>query len=197
MPTANGVGVGLAGVALLAACALRLAWAWGRAYGRRLGEDAVTLLLCVALAGWLLSLLCLGLDVSGAMSAGTRLPLVFVIAFMSSIDFGTNCLTMPLMSIGGFIQSAPVRIHVPSGSTIISTLSFLKWMRSTVSYSPCDFVVSLPLIVVPSIAGVMLGSLLGVRLLSRARSRSVRYVVLAILAFAGARALLKGLGVWE
>ena len=70
---------------------------------------------------------------------------------MSSIDFGTNCLTIPLMSIGGFVQSLPVRIQVPSGMTIISILSFLKWMRSTVSYSPCDFIVLSPDTVVMSI----------------------------------------------
>jgi hypothetical protein len=59
---------------------------------------------------------------------------------------------MPLMSTGGWIQSLPVFIQVPSGMTIISILSFLKWMRSTVSYSPCDFIVPLSPAVVMSTA---------------------------------------------
>jgi uncharacterized membrane protein YfcA len=53
----------------------------------------------------------------------------------------------------------------------------------------------LPLVVVPSILGVMLGARIGARLLGRAPSRVVRRVVLALLVIAGARAFLKGLGI--
>ena len=139
MPTANGVVVGLAGVALLAACALRLAWAWGRAYGRRLGEDAVTLLLCVALAGWLLSLLCLGLDVSGAMSAGTRLPLVFVIAFMLPLVSGALSQLIPVWAHPGRLtperlacraqltHAGPVRALLHLGAAFAAATGAMAW----------------------------------------------------------------------
>jgi uncharacterized membrane protein YfcA len=52
----------------------------------------------------------------------------------------------------------------------------------------------IPVIVAPSIVGIMLGSLAGVRLLRVAKPEVVRLVVIAMLAFAGLRALSKGLG---
>jgi uncharacterized protein len=53
----------------------------------------------------------------------------------------------------------------------------------------------LPMIVVPSLIGVMLGAKLGARLLRIAPSHRVRQIVLTVLVVAGGRALLKGLGV--
>lgn len=55
----------------------------------------------------------------------------------------------------------------------------------------------LPMLVTPSIIGVMLGAKIGVRLLRVAPAATVRRVVIALLLIAGARALLKGIGVWE
>jgi len=54
----------------------------------------------------------------------------------------------------------------------------------------------LPLITVPSIVGVMLGAKLGARLLRVAPAATVQRVVIALLVIAGARALLKGTGLW-
>jgi uncharacterized membrane protein YfcA len=53
----------------------------------------------------------------------------------------------------------------------------------------------IPLLVVPSVLGIMLGSLVGVRVLRRTRPAFVRRVVIALLAFAGLKSLTKGLGV--
>jgi uncharacterized membrane protein YfcA len=55
----------------------------------------------------------------------------------------------------------------------------------------------LPILVAPSVIGVMLGSRLGVKILTRARPASVRYIAIGLLLFSGTRALLKGLGVWN
>lgn len=55
----------------------------------------------------------------------------------------------------------------------------------------------LPMIIVPSIVGMMLGSLLGARLLGVARPRAVRIFVLTLLVFAGGRTLLQGLHLWN
>jgi uncharacterized membrane protein YfcA len=54
----------------------------------------------------------------------------------------------------------------------------------------------LPLLVVPSILGVMLGSRLGARLLERVPARLVRWLVIVVMLAAGMRALLRGTGVW-
>lgn len=53
----------------------------------------------------------------------------------------------------------------------------------------------LPLIAVPSIAGMMLGTKIGARLLTKVHTSVVRRLVIALLAAAGLRALLKGFGI--
>jgi uncharacterized protein len=50
---------------------------------------------------------------------------------------------------------------------------------------------------VPSVIGMMLGAKIGAKLLRVLPAAVVRKLVLALLAFAGLRALLKGLGVWN
>ena len=53
----------------------------------------------------------------------------------------------------------------------------------------------LPLIAVPSVAGMMLGTRVGARLLGRVRPKVVRIVVITILLTAGARSVLAGIGI--
>jgi hypothetical protein len=55
----------------------------------------------------------------------------------------------------------------------------------------------LPMLVAPSIIGVMLGAKIGARLLRIAPAATVRRIVIVLLLVAGARALLKGLGLWN
>jgi hypothetical protein len=52
----------------------------------------------------------------------------------------------------------------------------------------------IPLIAIPSIVGLMLGSFLGVRILAVAKPKMIRYMVIGVLFFAGFKALDKGLG---
>src|SRR5438445_8047661 len=54
----------------------------------------------------------------------------------------------------------------------------------------------LPLIVVPAIPGVMLGSRLGARLLGSTPAPVVRLLLIVVMLLAGLRALSRGLGVW-
>ena len=54
----------------------------------------------------------------------------------------------------------------------------------------------LPMIAVPSVLGMMLGARIGAKLLHRLDAGVIRRLVLAVLLFAGVRALLKGTGVW-
>lgn len=55
----------------------------------------------------------------------------------------------------------------------------------------------LPMLVAPSIIGVMLGARVGARLLRVVPALIVRRAVVALLLVAGMRALLKGLGIWS
>ena len=52
----------------------------------------------------------------------------------------------------------------------------------------------IPMMVVPSLVGIMLGSFIGVRILRVAKPAFVRWIVIVLLLFAGAKALTKGLG---
>lgn len=52
----------------------------------------------------------------------------------------------------------------------------------------------LPILAVPSIAGMMLGARVGARLLNVLKGATIRRMVIAVLLFAGLRALSKGLG---
>ena len=51
------------------------------------------------------------------------------------------------------------------------------------------------MMVVPSLIGIMLGSLIGVKILAKAKPTFIRWMVIGILAFAGIKALTKGLGI--
>ncbi len=55
----------------------------------------------------------------------------------------------------------------------------------------------LPMIVVPSVMGMMIGARIGVRILAVARPRAIRAIVVGVLLFAGVRLFLKGLGLWN
>jgi uncharacterized membrane protein YfcA len=54
----------------------------------------------------------------------------------------------------------------------------------------------LPIVVAPSLIGVMLGAHVGVRLFRTMAAARIRHFVLALLIFAGLRILLKGLALW-
>ena len=49
----------------------------------------------------------------------------------------------------------------------------------------------------PSLIGIMLGSIIGVRILAKSKPAAIRYMVIGLLLFASTRALLKGLQIWN
>ena len=51
----------------------------------------------------------------------------------------------------------------------------------------------LPLVTVPSVAGMMIGTRIGAQILPRIRSRRIRYIVVAILSVSGLRSLVAGI----
>lgn len=54
----------------------------------------------------------------------------------------------------------------------------------------------LPIVAVPSILGVILGSKVGVKLFAKSRPATIRILVIVLLIAAAVSSLLKGLGVW-
>ena len=86
-------------------------------------------------------------------------------------------------------MGAPLKISVATSKFLLSiTDTSAAWI-----YLNSGAVI--PLIVVPSIVGIMLGSMVGVRILARAKIAVVKWIVIGLLGFAGVRALLKGLGI--
>jgi hypothetical protein len=53
----------------------------------------------------------------------------------------------------------------------------------------------LPIIVVPSMVGIMLGARIGSKLLPKVKPTVIRYIVITVLLLAGVRSLLKAFGI--
>jgi uncharacterized membrane protein YfcA len=86
------------------------------------------------------------------------------------------------------LMGAPLKLAVGSSGLLLSVVD------TSAAWIYLNRGAVLPIIVAPSIIGVMLGAKVGARLLRIAPARVVRRIVIALLAIAGARALLKGFG---
>lgn len=101
---------------------------------------------------------------------------------------GAGWANVPVLNL---MMGAPLKVSVATSKFLLSiTDTSAAWI-----YVNNGAV--LPMMVVPSIIGIMLGSIVGVRILARTRPAAVRHIVIAMLLFAGSRALLKGLGIWN
>jgi uncharacterized protein len=98
---------------------------------------------------------------------------------------GAGWANVPVLNL---LMGAPLKISVATSKFLLSiTDTSAAWI-----YVNQGCVI--PMIVVPSIIGIMLGSLVGVRLLKVAKPGLVRWIVIGMLGFAGLKALTKGLG---
>jgi uncharacterized protein len=101
---------------------------------------------------------------------------------------GAGWANVPVFNL---LMGMPLKLSIGTSSFVLSVIdTAAAWIylhRGAV----------LPMLVAPSIIGVMLGARIGVRLLRVAPTRLVRGTVIALLLIAGVRALLKGLGIWN
>jgi uncharacterized membrane protein YfcA len=101
---------------------------------------------------------------------------------------GAGWANVPVLNL---LMGAPLKVSVATSKFLLSiTDTSAAWV-----YVNNGAV--LPMIVVPSIVGIMLGSILGVRILAFTKPAAIRQIVIAMLLFAGGRALLKGLAIWN
>ena len=101
---------------------------------------------------------------------------------------GAGWANVPVLNL---MMGAPLKVSVATSKFLLSiTDTSAAWI-----YVNNGAVI--PMIVVPSIIGIMLGSIVGVRILTKTKPAAVRYIVIVMLLFAGSRALLKGLGIWN
>jgi len=132
-------------------------------------------------------------------AAGTRIDwrtrrTVAGLAAFTAIGFfggvfglGAGFANVPALNL---LMAAPMKVAVGSSGLIISIIN------SSAAWVYIHRGALLPLLAVPSILGVMLGSRIGARLLSVTPATVVRRLVIAVMLIAGARALLRGLGIW-
>ncbi len=116
------------------------------------------------------------------------MALFVVIGFMGGMfGLGAGWANVPALNL---VLGAPLKVAVSTSSLLLSlngpAAAWIYLHRGAV----------LPLIAVPSVAGMMLGTGVGVRLLARADTGAIKRVVILFLLLSGVRSLLKGLGLW-
>ena len=114
------------------------------------------------------------------------LGLFVLIGVMAGMfGLGAGWANVPVLNL---LMGAPLKISVATSKFLLSiTDTSAAWI-----YMNKGCVI--PMMVVPSLVGIMLGSLVGVQLLKIVKPGIVRWIVIGILAFAGIKALSKGLG---
>ncbi|WP_287372726.1 sulfite exporter TauE/SafE family protein [Prosthecochloris sp.] len=115
------------------------------------------------------------------------LVLFVVIGFMAGMfGLGAGWANVPVFNL---VLGAPLKVSVATSVFVLSindtAAAWVYLHKGAV----------LPLIAVPSIAGMMLGTKIGAKLLTRVRTKSVRVIVITLLLLAGARAIFKGFGI--
>jgi len=99
---------------------------------------------------------------------------------------GAGWANVPVLNL---VMGAPLKVAIGTSSVVLSIAN------SAAAWVYLNHGAMLAIIAVPSMLGMMLGSTIGVGLLSRTNVAVIRKVVIVLLLLAGVRALLKGLGV--
>jgi uncharacterized membrane protein YfcA len=107
--------------------------------------------------------------------------------FGGVFGLGAGFANVPALNL---LMAAPLKVAVGSSGLVISIIN------SSAAWVYINRGALLPLLAVPSILGVMLGSRIGARLLRATPAAVVRRAVIVVMLLAGMRALLRGLGIW-
>lgn len=115
------------------------------------------------------------------------LGLFVIIGIMAGMfGLGAGWANVPVLNL---VMGAPIKISVATSKFLLSiTDTSAAWV-----YLNNGAV--LPLMVVPSVLGIMLGSFVGVKILGITKPAVIRILVIIVLGIAGLKALLKGLGI--
>lgn len=112
-----------------------------------------------------------------------------VIGFLGGLfGLGAGWANVPALNL---LMGVPLKLAAGTSGLVITTVNApAAWIYFNQG-------AMLPIIVAPSLLGVMLGARVGVTLFRRLAAAQIRGFVIALLLFAGLRALLKGLGWWN
>jgi uncharacterized protein len=100
---------------------------------------------------------------------------------------GAGWANVPALNL---LMGAPLKLSVGTSGLVLSVVD------TSAAWVYINRGAVLPMLVVPAVIGVMLGAKVGARLLRVASGSLVRRIVLGVLVIAGARSLLKGVGIW-
>lgn len=106
-----------------------------------------------------------------------------IIAGMFGI--GAGWANVPVLNL---LLGAPLKIAVGT------SMSLLAITDTSAAWIYLNQGAVLPIITIPSVIGIMVGSRVGVKILNTAKPKSIRYIVILMLLFAGLKSLLAGLG---
>lgn len=110
---------------------------------------------------------------------------IFIGLLAGMFGLGAGWANVPVLNL---IMGAPLKVSVGTSVFLLSiTDTSAAWVYINKG-------ALFPMVVIPSIIGVMLGSSIGAKLLCKIRPRVVKYMVIGLLMFAGLRAVAKGLG---
>jgi uncharacterized membrane protein YfcA len=117
------------------------------------------------------------------------LALFIVIGVMAGMfGLGAGWANVPVLNL---LMGAPLKISVATSKFLLSiTDTSAAWVYLNQG-------AVLPMIVVPSLVGIMLGSIIGVKILAKSKPKAIKWMVIGLLLFAGLRSLLKGLEIWK
>jgi uncharacterized membrane protein YfcA len=110
---------------------------------------------------------------------------IFVGILAGMFGLGAGWANVPVLNL---VLGVPLKISVATSKFLLSiTDTSAAWI-----YMNKGCVI--PLMAIPSIIGLMFGSFVGVKLLTIAKPKFIRYTVIVVLFFAGLKAIDKGLG---
>ena len=115
------------------------------------------------------------------------LALFVIIGLMAGMfGLGAGWANVPVLNL---VMGAPIKISVATSKFLLSiTDTSAAWI-----YMNNGAV--LPLMVVPAVVGIILGSFVGVKILGVTKPSVIRILVIIVLGISGTKALLKGLGI--
>ena len=108
-----------------------------------------------------------------------------IIGFMAGMfGLGAGWANVPVLNL---LMGAPMKVSVATSKFLLSiTDTSAAWIYLNKG-------AIIPLLVVPSLVGIMLGSFVGVRILKIAKPSFISWMVIGILFFAGLKSITKGL----
>ena len=130
----------------------------------------------------------LGAGIGHAVSLPAIMLVGLFVGYVAGMfGLGAGWANVPALNL---LMGVPLKLAAGTSSFLLSVID------TSAAWIYLNRGAMLPMLVVPSCVGIMLGARIGARLLRVAPTQVIRRTVIALLLFAGTRALLKGLGLW-